>query len=151
MIRQGVAKSFGGWLFRWVLLMAALAGLAASASAHDIPIDLTTKAFIKPDKQTLQLLVRVPMKALQEVEFARRENDYVDLTRVEPALRDAAAGWASGNVRLFEGADALSAPRIASVRMSLESDPSFANYNSALAHVQGNPLPPETTLFWEQG
>jgi hypothetical protein len=35
--------------------------------------------------------------------------------------------------------------------MSLESDRSFATYDEALAHVTGPPLPPDTTIFWEQG
>ena len=35
--------------------------------------------------------------------------------------------------------------------MSLESDRSFATYESALAHVTGPPLPADTTIYWEQG
>ena len=36
---------------------------AARLSAHDIPRDVTVQAFVKPEGQTLQLLVRVPLKA----------------------------------------------------------------------------------------
>jgi hypothetical protein len=35
--------------------------------------------------------------------------------------------------------------------MSLDSDKSFVSYDAALAHVTGEPLPSDTTIFWEQG
>ncbi len=35
-------------------------------------------------------------------------------------------------------------------QISLESDRSFADYDTALAHVTGPPLPPETTVVWNQ-
>jgi hypothetical protein len=70
---------------------------------------------------------------------------------VEPSLRDAARVWIANKIELFEDETRLASPRILSVRMSLESDASFASYETAFAHVTGPPLPPDTTLFWEQG
>ena len=52
---------------------------------------------------------------------------------------------------MYEGDRQLPDPRIVSARMSLDSDNSFASYDTALAHVTGSPLPPETNMFWEQG
>jgi hypothetical protein len=138
-------------LFGLALLVAALAVSAARLSAHDIPRDVTVQAFVKPEGQTLRLLVRVPLKATKDVEFSRRERDYVDLSRVDPALRDAATILLLNNIEIYEGDTLLGRPRIVSTRMSLESDRSFATYEEALAHVTGPPLPDETTIFWEQG
>ena len=73
------------------------------------------------------------------------------LPRIDQALHDAATIWLSGNVELYEGDTLLPAPRIVATQLSLESDRSFASYDTALAHVTGPPLPPDTTLFWEQG
>lgn len=141
----------GNALCRFALLLAALVLLAAPAVAHDIPRDATVQAFLKPEGQTLRALIRVPLKTIADVEFPRRERDYVDLARIDQALNDAATLLLSSNIELYEGDRLLAAPRIVSTRMSLESDRSFATYEEALAHVTGPPLPPDTTIFWEQG
>ena len=133
------------------LLLVALVFPAARLSAHDIPRDVTVQAFAKPEGQTLRLLMRVPLKAIMDIEFPRRERDYVDLSRVDQALRDAATVWLSNKIEIYEGDTRLENPRIVSTRMSLESDRSFGAYDDALAHVTGPTLPADTTIFWEQG
>jgi hypothetical protein len=99
----------------------------------------------------MRLLMRVPLKAIMDIEFPRRERDYVDLSRVDQALRDAATVWLSNKIEIYEGDTLLENPRIVSTRMSLESDRSFGAYEDALAHVTGPTLPADTTIFWEQG
>jgi hypothetical protein len=133
------------------LLLVALVFPAARLSAHDIPRDVTVQAFAKPEGRTMRLLMRVPLKAIMDIEFPRRERDYVDLSRVDQALRDAATVWLSNKIEIYEGDTLLENPRIVSTRMSLESDRSFGAYEDALAHVTGPTLPADTTIFWEQG
>ena len=140
-----------GSALRHALLLVALVFPAARLSAHDIPRDVTVQAFAKPEGQTLRLLMRVPLKAIMDIEFPRRERDYVDLSRVDQALRDAATVWLSNKIEIYEGDTLLENPRIVSTRMSLESDRSFGAYEDALAHVTGPTLPADTTIFWEQG
>ena len=43
----------------------------ARVSAHDIPRDVTVQAFAKPEDHTFRLLVRVPLKAIMDMN--RRE------------------------------------------------------------------------------
>jgi hypothetical protein len=136
---------------RLALLLAALTVLAAPAFAHFIPRDITVQTFFKPEGQTLRLLMRMPVRGIEDVEVPRRAQEYVDLTRIEPALRDTAQVWLLDNLRVYEGDTLLPPPTIAAVQFSLESDRSFETYDTALAHVMGPPLPPDTTLFWEQG
>jgi hypothetical protein len=133
------------------LLLVARVFPAARLSAHDIPRDVTVQAFAKPEGRTMRLLMRVPLKAIMDIEFPRRERDYVDLSRVDQALRDAATVWLSNKIEIYEGDTLLENPRIVSTRMSLESDRSFGAYEDALAHVTGPTLPADTTIFWEQG
>lgn len=140
-----------GSALRHALLVVALVFPAARLSAHDIPRDVTVQAFAKPEGQTLRLLMRVPLKAIMDIEFPRRERDYVDLSRVDQSLRDAATVWLSNKLEIYEGDTLLENPRIVSTRMSLESDRSFGAYEDALAHVTGPTLPADTTIFWEQG
>jgi len=119
--------------------------------AHDIPRDVTVQAFAKPEGQTFKLLVRVPLKAIMDIEFPRKERDFMDLERMDQALRDASMIWLARKVELFEDDTLLPEPRILSTRVALESDRSFASYEQALAHVTGPALGNDVSIFWEQG
>jgi HupE/UreJ protein len=138
-------------LCRLALLFAALTFFAPPGYTHDIPAEVTVQAFVKPEGQTLHVLMRLPLKAVQDIEFPRRERDFVDLAKADQSLRDAAMLALSNNMEIYEGDTLLSAPRIVAARMSLDGDKSFATYEGALAHVRGAPLPADTTIYWEQG
>ena len=45
------------------------AAVAWTASAHDIPNDIAIQVFFKPEGQQLHYLLRIPLKAIREVEF----------------------------------------------------------------------------------
>jgi HupE / UreJ protein len=124
--------------------------LPSGAVAHDIPNDVTVQAFLKPAGDRLHLLVRVPLKAMRDVDFPERGPGYLDLARVDALLPDAATLWIADAIELYEGDAHLLAPRIIETRVSLESDKSFASYEEALAHVTGAPLPSRTDVYWNQ-
>src|SRR5258708_9787710 len=60
-------------------------------AAHDIPNDVTAQLFIKPDRQHLNVLVRVPLKSIRDVLFPQRGNGYLDLDRAAPMPPEVAA------------------------------------------------------------
>ncbi len=126
-------------------------GLAGTAAAHEIPTDVKVQAFLEPQGDRLRLVVRVPLAAMRDMAVPRNALGYLDLTRVDSVLRDAAILWIADYVELYQGEERLANPTIAAARVSLPSDRSFDNYESALAHVQGPPLPPETEIYWAQG
>jgi hypothetical protein len=130
---------------------ALIVAVSSYATAHDIPVDVTVQAFVKPEGSRLYLLMRAPLEAMRDLDVPRRPGGQIDLTRVDAALHDAAILWIADNIELYEGLARLPAPRVASVRVSLLSDRSFESYERALAHVTGPPLPPQTDLFWNQG
>jgi hypothetical protein len=131
-------------------VLAWLSALFASAFAHDIPNDVTVRAFVKPTGTQLHLLVRVPLRALRDVEVPQRGPGYLDLARAEAVLREAAWLWIAGAVQLYEDETPLRNPRLVATRVSLESDPAFASYEAALARVTGAPLPAHTEIVWNQ-
>ena len=134
------------------LFGAALAlGLAGTAAAHEIPTDVKVMAFLEPQGDRLRLLVRVPLAAMRDMGVPMNPLGYLDLTRVDSVLRDAAILWIADYVELYEGERRLTSPSIVAARVSLPSDRSFNNYESAMAHVEGPPLPPETEIYWAQG
>jgi hypothetical protein len=121
------------------------------AAAHDVPTDVLVRAFVKPEGQRLNVLVRVPLRAILDVDIPKRGPGYLDLSRAEGALREGATGWIAGSLEFYEEATRLTNERIVTVRVSLPSDPSFRSYEEALAHVQSAPLPPNTEMYWDQG
>jgi hypothetical protein len=140
---------------RRLRLAALVAGLvlggAAVAVAHDIPADVTVQAFFKPEGQRLRLLVRVPLRAMLDIDFPKRGPGYLDLARVDPALRDAATMWILDNVEVYEEDTNLAVRRVAAALVSLPSERSFGSYEEALSHVSGPRLANDTELFWDQG
>jgi len=122
------------------LIALAAAFSVATAAAHDIPADVTVQAFVKPEGRRLQLLVRVPLRAMRDVDFPLRGAGYLDTGRLAPLLPDAATVWIAGFVTIERDGMPLAKPRVAATRISLESDRSFVSFDRALAHVTGPPL-----------
>src|SRR5437016_9567863 len=141
-----VLKTLGKLLAAGALIIA----IAPAAAAHDIPNDITIQAFFKPEGQRLHYLLRVPLKAMREVEFPKRGPGFLDLARIDEYLQDAATQWIAQFTDIEEGGTRLPKPEIAAARVSLESDKSFAAYETALDHVRGERLPDNTELYWEQ-
>jgi hypothetical protein len=106
--------------------------------------------FVKPAGHQLHVLVRVPLRAMRDMEVPERGAGYLDLSRVDPVLRDAATLWLANSIEAYEGNAQLPGPQLKAARVSLESDRSFDSYEDALAHVTGPPLPGDTQLYWEQ-
>jgi hypothetical protein len=135
---------------RRILHLVLLTLVPSAAAAHDIPASVVVQAFVRPQGQTLRVVMRVPMASLRDVEFPLRGGGLLDLPRANAALRDAATLWLAKEVALYEGDVRLVEPRLAAVRVSLPSDRSFVTYETALARVTGPPLPADTALPWAQ-
>src|SRR6266404_1763306 len=87
-------------------------------AAHDIPSDATVQMFFKPAGNRLNILVRVPLKTMRDVEFPERGQGYLDFDRVDPTLREAANLWVSDFIDVYEGDARLPKPRIVETRLS---------------------------------
>jgi hypothetical protein len=135
-----------------ILIFAALllSGLPA-ARAHDVPDQVRVQVFVKPEGQSLKLALRVPLKAMRDVDVPRRGEGFLDFTRVDTTLRDAVALWLTDELELYENDARLPKPRVLDARVSLESDRAFGSYESALAHFAAPRLKNDTQLYWSQG
>jgi hypothetical protein len=134
-----------------LVLLALLLAFAPSSRAHDVPDEVRVLAFVKPEGQALRLVMRVPLKAMRDVDVPQRRGGFLDFTRVDTALRDAAMLWLGDEIELYEDDARLPRPRLLAARVSLESDRSFASYESALAHFEAPRLHNDTELYWSQG
>ena len=148
-MRSGMLGIYALRLF--VVAAAALACvLPRPGGAHDVPNDVKIHMFVKPAAGKLQVLVRVPLAAMQEVDVPQRGPGYLDLARADAALRTAASLWIADNLDVFEGVARLEKPKLVDARVTLPSDKSFGSFEEALAHLKGPRLPESMELYWNQ-
>jgi hypothetical protein len=121
----------------------------ARANGSDLPPEVVLQGFVKPVDGRLQLLVRIPLVFIQPFAVPKRGPGYLDLTRIDNVLQQAATA-ASRQITLFEDGARL-VPTVRQARISVLSDRSFRDYATALAQIEGPPLAPDTELFWNQG
>jgi hypothetical protein len=130
--------------------LAAIASAAHRAAAHEIPSDVTVHVIVKPSRDRLELLVRVPLEAMQDIEFPTFGAGYLDMARADSALRNAALVWLADDLEVYADGQRLGPPRLVAARASIPSDRSFVDYDAARAHVLGLPLAAGTELVWRQ-
>ena len=123
---------------------------AASPLPHDIPADVIVRAFVKAEDGALWLVIRVPLTSMRDVDFPVRGPGYVEIEEASALIADQAKIWIADYVALFEESTQLAAPAVVAARISLPSDPSFADYDRALAHVLTPPLASGIDLVLEQ-
>ena len=122
----------------------------ARPAAHEVPSAVRVQVFVKPEAQTLRLLIRVPLASINDVPWPEVQPGVLDLSRAETPLREATTTAIAEFIDLFEGDRKLSA-RVAAVRASIPADRSFDSYGQALAHITALPGPGETDVFVAQG
>ena len=132
-------------------VLAAVASLLpAHARAHEVPNDVVVQLLVRPAGQRIQLLVRAPLEAMQDVDFPTFGTGYLDVARADPQLHHAAQVWLADAIEVYEGERRLAPLAIVAVRASIPSDKSFATFDGALAHVHGAALAEGTQLVWQQ-
>jgi hypothetical protein len=134
----------------FAVMASVLVTLPLGAPAHETPADVTVQAFLKPEGQTLRLLLRVPLTAMQDINFPTYGPGYLIFDEADPLLEEAAYLWIAQPLQLFEGDTQLPSPRLAAIRASLPSDQSFREYDTALEHVFGPNPSSDLELFWQQ-
>jgi len=119
-------------------------------AAHEIPQDVTVRAFVAPAGDVLRIVVRVPLTSMRDVQFPLRGPGYVDVAEAEPLLEDLARLWIADYLDVYEDGVRLPRATVEEARISLPSDPSFAELDRALAHIAGPPLPDRLDMILEQ-
>ncbi len=125
--------------------------LSAPLAAHDIPVDATVQAFVKPSGDRLHFLVRVPLETMRDVDVPLGPGGFLNLEKLGPLMPAAATLWISNFVRFYENDEPLTNhPQIIATQISLPSDKSFASYEQAAAHLNAPPLPNSENAVWNQ-
>lgn len=140
-------------LRRAAFACAALLVLAvvAYSAARSIPEEVNIKVFAKPQGNQLELLVRVPLSAVKDIQFpARGDQGYLDINAVKSMLPGAARFWVANCFDVYEDGELVSAPQILSARITPMSDLSFNSYPGASSLLDGPDLASTANTFWDQ-
>jgi uncharacterized membrane protein len=134
-------------------LVAALAMAAVAVPrAHEVPNEVSVFGFVRPEGNTLTLLIRAPLKSMRDVDIPTRENGFIDFTNVDQAIDHAAQIWIRDFVEVYENGERLAIPATWKARVSLPSSRSFDSYKTAKASIVSGPwLGNDTDIYWEQG
>ena len=139
-------------LIRLIVVSLLFAAAGSRLVAHEVPNEVTVQAFVRPQGQTLTLVMRAPLKSMRDIDIPTTANGFLDFSRVDKALNDAAVLWIRDFVEVYENGQRLTTPLITATRASLPGDRSFATYDQAMAYITTGPrLGAETQIYWEQG
>ena len=117
-----------------------------TGEAHEIPADVTVQAFVRPEADTLSMLVRVPLESMRDYDFPTREPGYLIVSEASGMVAEAADVWIGDYVEAFEDGESLGRPRVRAVRVAIPGDRAFVSYERALANVRSEPLPDAVEL-----
>ena len=134
-----------------LLLFSAIFSWPLAVQAHDIPSRVTVFSFVKPEGDQLTVLLRVPMEALSEVVFPLRGPGYLRISESEDAQEDAARVYITESMHFYEDGVELTEKELVTTRVSLPSNRTFINYETAMENIMSPPLDDSVNLFWRQG
>ncbi len=118
--------------------------------AHEIPSNVVVQTMLQPNASELNLLVRVPLEAMRDVNFPETGPGYLVISEADQTLRDAATIWLAQEFSIFEDGRQLTDWEIAAVRLALPSDRSFQSWDAAFANVMSPPLDDGADLMRNQ-
>lgn len=138
-------------MLRFLLLVACLLPgcLAGRGQAHDLPAALAVTGFFDATGERPELVLRVPLIMLTNVNLPKRGSGYIDLARMDEGITRAERAVIEGFGLSTGGRDLV--PATVASRISLPSERNFDDLGAAVAHIAGPPLPVERNVFWNQG
>jgi hypothetical protein len=139
-VQRQRGADFGWWrLLGVVFAVAALLAVFSSrlALADAIPTNTIMNAFVKVEPKQIDLVVRIPIDLLRGGLPFPQKNEYYDLAACEPVIQLALQVLSNAFIVLENNLPLT--PSGARGRLSADSDRSFEDYGSAVAHVDGAP------------
>ena len=135
------------WVAVCVTVMCAAA--VHPANAHEIPTDVVIHAYVVPESDRVDLLVRVPFEAMRDLDVPIRGPGYIDIPAARPLLADAAETWLVNFLTLRIDDRPLEDWQLRGARLSLPSDRSFRELDSAKEHLAGR-MDADTDIYRDQ-
>ena len=117
--------------------------------SHEIPNDVVVKTIIKVDEDSINLLIRVPLEAMRDMNFPITGPGYLELEKMPELTMDAAEIWLGNFIDIYEEKNKIKDWQIEKTRISLPSNRSFDQYNTAYNNMLSPPLN-NTLIHYQQ-
>lgn len=141
-----------GLSLAWIVVVGVLWGAPVLSQADEIPQRVSVQAFVKPEGNRLDVLLRVPMDALSDIQFpVRGPVGNLVFSEADGAMRTAAESYILPNIRFYENGELLDEREIRAMRISMPSNRSFRDYEQAVENVQSPPISDDMDLYYLQG
>ena len=124
--------------------------IASPLLAHEIPSEVVARTLARSDGNSFQLVMRVPLNSMRDVEVPEFGPGYLDIAELEPRLDDLAAQWIAPFVAVYENGARLPPPVVSGTQISLPSDKSFTHIDRALARIAESRPANAERLVWDQ-
>ncbi|MBI3792796.1 MAG: HupE/UreJ family protein [Gemmatimonadetes bacterium] len=131
-------------------LVAALIGWARPLDAHEIPRSVVAVAYVKPEATRVRILVRIPLEAIRDIDFAERAPGVMDIAKAMPQLDGAARTWIADDLAILQDGQRVNGPAVIAVRLATPNDRAFATWADAEAQLAAPPLPDSTAMPWQR-
>ena len=139
------------FIFTVLMMISFLASpLTTLVKAHDIPMSVTVHMYVKPEGDSLKLLLRVPLESMSELVYPTFGPGYLDFERADPVLLDAAHVYLTEELRLYENGVLIEDKMITAYRATSPQDRSIQSYETAIANIYSPPLTKEDRLYYGQ-
>ena len=132
-----------------ILTLLLVATGASRAAAHDVPAELSITGFFDVNGERPELILRVPLILLGNIDLPKRGPGYLDLENLDEGLASAERAVAAA-FRIDADGEPLHPVRIDS-RISLPSEQTFGTAEAARSAILGPPLAATENVFWNQG
>jgi len=149
-MKFGLSQNKSVGILASLMLVLSLLLSAIPLLGHEIPERVQVKLLIQEDGQVLNLLVRLPLEAMRDVDFSLRGPGYLNFKESMPLIRDAVNLWVLDEIDVYQGGTRLTSTGKERVRISLPSSKAFNSYDEALAHFESPLLSDDIVLFWRQ-
>ena len=120
------------------------------AVAHEIPRDVTVQLWMQPEAVKMRIALRVPLKAMRDVQYSELPGGYLDVEKLAPQLHEVATTWIGNAITLRENDQTLAHPRVVATRLSIQSDRSFDSFADASQNLLRTGLKNEAMVVWDQ-
>lgn len=123
----------------------------AHTAERQIPTAVNIRAYAAEQGGQLDVLVRMPLGAVKNVQFPVREDtEILDLAQLQTMLAGLAEHWVASNFEFRDRGLVLARPTIAGTRLSIISDLSFDSYSGAQQRFATPDLATTEEVLWQQ-
>tara|TARA_B110000495_G_C22997802_1_gene588477 strand:- start:478 stop:1812 length:1335 start_codon:yes stop_codon:yes gene_type:complete len=124
--------------------------MTSFVKAHDIPSSVTVHMYVKPEGNTLKLLLRVPLESMSELVYPTFGPGYLDFEKSEAVLLDAAHIYLTEELRVFEEGQLIEDKMITALRATTPQDRSIQSWDTAIKSIKSPTRTNEDKIYYKQ-